>query len=206
MREFKVSLASRAAAVIVLSLLAFGFTSAFYLKPASAESLSSWTPTTSYPATVYNQSCVSYSGYIYCVAGGAASSGNAVYYTQASSSGVGAWTSTTTYPSFIGGESCAIYSGYIYCVGGNSISGTIDNVYYAALSPSGGISGSWQSTTAYPSAITDESCAISSGYIYCVGGTSNSLAGINGHVYYATPRSPPPEWALGPSRQATRSP
>ncbi len=168
---------------MVLSLLAVGFSGVFLISPASAESLGSWTPTTSYPAAVYLHSCASYSGYVYCVAGGATDSGNGVYYAQASSSGVGAWSSTTSYPSFIGGLSCATYSGYIYCVGGGNIVGDIDNVNYAPVSSSG--VGTWTSTTAYPSAITDESCAISSGYIYCVGGTSDSLAGITGHVYYA---------------------
>jgi YVTN family beta-propeller protein len=143
---------------------------------------SSWAPTTSYPTSVYGESCAIYSGYIYCVGGwmgvGYAST---VYYAPVSSSGVGSWTSTTAYPTGVYGESCAIYSGYIYCVGGYTGSSYISTVYYAPVSSSG--VGSWTSTTAYPTSIYLQSCAIYSGYIYCATGYTGSS--YTNAVYYA---------------------
>ena len=43
--------------------------------------------------------------------------------------------------------------------------------------------GTWNSTTAYPRNIANQSCAISAGYIYCVGG--NTGTGGTNAVYYA---------------------
>ncbi|MHB8568408.1 MAG: Kelch repeat-containing protein [Nitrososphaerales archaeon] len=152
---------------------------------ASAESVGTWTSTTAYGGgAIYVQSCAIYAGYIYCV-GGASSSGatSAVYYAPLTSTGVGAWTSTTAYGGgTIYEQSCAIYSGYIYCVGGHGSSGVTSAVYYAPLTSTG--VGAWTSTTAYGGGtIYLHSCAIYSGYIYCVGGASSS--GATSAVYYA---------------------
>jgi hypothetical protein len=145
-------------------------------RPASAETLGSWTSTTPWENSVATgitgESCATYSGYIYCVGGflvGGPRSG--VYYAPISSSGVGTWTATTSYPTGFDQGSCAISAGYIYCVGGeiDSAGDYTNAVYFASVSSSG--VGTWTSTTAYPITIEQESCAISSGYIYCVGGT-----------------------------------
>src|SRR5487761_1097838 len=142
---------------------------------ANAETLGPWTSTTGSPTTISAESCAISSGYIYCV-GGALGNGptNAVYYAAVSSSGVGPWTPTTSYPTTIWIESCAISSGYIYCVGGGTggVSEGSNAVYYAAVSSSG--VGTWTSTTSYFPNIEAQSCAIFSGYIYCVGGFSSN--------------------------------
>ena len=137
---------------------------------ANAESVGPWSATTSYPTTDSLQSCVVFSGYIYCVGGDTGSVyTNEVYYAPLSSSGgVGSWISTTSYPTDIGGQSCAVYSGYIYCVGGYTGSVYTNEVYYAPLSASG--VGSWTSTTSYPTDISGQSCAVYGVYIFCVGG------------------------------------
>ena len=133
-----------------------------------------------------SSSCTISSGYIYCV-GGNTGTGytSAVYYAQVSSGGVGSWASTTAYPTSVFGASCVIFSGYIYCVGGYTGSAlapsTTNVVYYAPISSSG--VGSWATTSAYPTSIMLESCALSSSYIYCVGGyTGSSYVSA---VYYA---------------------
>ena len=128
------------------------------------------------------ESCAIYSGYIYCV-GGVVNFKN-VYYAPVSSSGVGPWTDTANYPTMIQYQSCAIDSGYIYCVGGNTISGGISSAVYFATVSSSGV-GAWTNTTSYPTKIEHQSCAINSGYIYCVGGYSGGV-GYKSAVYFAT--------------------
>jgi hypothetical protein len=146
--------------------------------PVGAETVGSWNSTTPWQNSsttgITGESCATYSGYIYCVGGflvGGPRSG--VYYAPVSSSGVGTWTQTTSYPTGFDQGSCAISGGYIYCVGGeiNGAGAYTNAVYYASVSASG--VGAWTSTTVYPIIIEQESCAISSGYIYCVGGTSD---------------------------------
>ena len=143
---------------------------------------SGWTSTTAYGGgVVYLQSCAISGGYIYCV-GGAATS--AVYYAPVTSSGVGTWTSTTAYGGgTVYGQSCAISGGYIYCVGGDIAGAASSAVYYASVSSSG--VGTWHSTTAYGGGTVDlQPCAISGGYIYCVGG---AIAGTPSSAVYYSP-------------------
>ena len=93
-------------------------------------------------------------------------------YVQAEA--LGSWTNTSAYPTNISDLSCATYSGYIYCVGGNTgVSPYSTDAVYSAPVSSGGV-GTWTSTTVYPTNIAYESCAIDSGYIYCVGGYTGS--------------------------------
>jgi hypothetical protein len=159
----------------------------YFVPSAAAESLNSWTSTTMYPSYVYGQSCVTSSGYIYCVGGVAGTSPptTSVYYTTLTSSGVGSWMSTTSYPTSIDLESCVAQSGYIYCVGGNTggLPSPTDAVYYAPLSASG--VGAWTSTTSYPSSIESQSCVAESAYIYCIGGNPVNPDSPTDAVYYA---------------------
>ena len=137
-------------------------------------------------------SCATYSGYIYCVGGGTGlGSTPAAYYAPISSSGVGAWATTASYPTAINYQSCATYSGYIYCVGGLSggKGNVLSAVYFAPVSSSG--VSAWTSTTRYPTTIEEQSCAIYSGYIYCVGGFTVSLPLASGGptmLQYLPPR------------------
>ncbi len=181
---------------VVVSLVLFSSS----IGSANTESLGLWGPTTNYPAGTYGQSCAIYSGYMYCV-GGSTGGGiaDAVYYAQVSSSGVGTWAlAVNSYPTAIEYQSCAISSGYIYCVGGWTGSAATDAVYYAAVSSTG--VGKWTSTpNNYPANIEYQSCAISSGYIYCVGGWTGSTA--TNAVYYAQVSSS----GVGPWALATHS-
>jgi hypothetical protein len=152
---------------------------------ASAASLGQWTPTTSYPIGVAGDSCVTYSGYVYCV-GGFDANGNDyddVYYAQLSSSGIGSWTAATPYPAKVDSAACFAQASTIYCVGGESSTTVFDNVYSAAISPSG--LGGWSGDAAYPRAVAGESCVTYSGYVYCVGGFNTSGEG-SAATYYAS--------------------
>jgi len=166
--------------------------SGVYYAPVSSSGVGTWASTTGYPTGFDQGSCAISGGYIYCVGGETDSAGdytNAVYYAQVSSSGVGAWTLTTAYPIIIERESCAVSSGYIYCVGGTSDESypyTPGNgVFYAPISASG--VGVWQTST-FPTVIDGESCTISSGYIYCVGGDTAPVLGnpYTDIVFYAS--------------------
>jgi hypothetical protein len=139
--------------------------------------LSSWSSTTQYPLAVDGESCVVYSGYIYCVAGETEKGSNQnnpitnVYYAPLSSSGIGKWSAGTAYPSALAALSCVGYLDGIYCIGGfgSNLLSSSDH-YYGGTSSSG--VGPWAGATPYPVPVDTASCVIATGYIYCIGGTS----------------------------------
>ena len=152
---------------------------------AIASGVGTWKSTTSYPTPISVQSCVVSGGYVYCVGdyiNGSPYITNAVYFAKLSSSGVGTWKSTTSYPLALGYWSCVVSGGYVYCIGGYSEVSPYyySAVYYAPLSSSG--VGTWKSTTSYPTTISDQSCVVSGGYIYCVGGSNGAYTNA---VYFA---------------------
>ena len=167
-------------------------TGAVYSASVRGGTVGSWTPQTANPYPYPNSefSCAAYLGYIYCV-GGAPLGANDVYSASVSGGTVGSWTLQTAnlYPTNIYGQSCAIDASssplYIYCVGGNTGSALTDAVYSASVS--GGTVGSWTLQTAnpFPTNISGQSCAIDSGYIYCVGGTPTET-GETDAVYSAS--------------------
>src|SRR5437016_14460055 len=126
-------------------------TNAVYFAPLlSAVGAGSWLYSTSYALRLQSQSCVTSSGYVYCIGGdtrgGLANSTSAVYFAAFSSSGVGSWSPSTRYPTNIAGQSCVVDSGFVYCIAGENttalpgggVQGTINSaVYFAPLSSSG---------------------------------------------------------------------
>jgi hypothetical protein len=165
--------------------------SSYYAPLSSDGVVGTWTLTTSYPVPVDSQSCVASSGYIYCVGGWNEADGtnatralsNSVYYASLSSSGIGSWSQPTSYPADTYFPSCSASNGFIYCLGGVGSNGNVVSTdYYASLSSSG--VGTWTQTMPYPLPETGQACAISSGYIYCVGGEESSS--FTNAVYYAT--------------------
>jgi hypothetical protein len=149
-----------------------------------------WSPSASYPTSIWTQSCVESGAYIYCVGGLSGSdltteAASAVYFAPVSSSGVGDWASTTSYPTTIRSQSCVAASSTIYCVGGYAGSTLSDLVYYAPLSSEG--VGPWTNTTSYPFPVWSNSCVASSSGIFCVGGgtaTTSALSSASA-VYFA---------------------
>lgn len=153
---------------------------------SSSSSTSTWVSGPVYPLQeggnpgVLGQSCVNGTATIYCI-GGTGYNGvfvSNVYSANVSSSGMSAWTADTPYPQPVAAQSCVSYEGYVYCVGGlhDNAGGDIASSYFAQLTSTG--VGSWGSTTSYPIPIDSQSCASSSGYIYCVGG-ENETTGTN---------------------------
>ncbi len=154
------------------------------LHPSSSPNLSSWTPgSTPYPHNIHGQSCVAYSGYVYCVGGTYDDRGDDVassYYATLRGGGeVGKWNSTTAYPIPIDSNYCAASSGYVYCVAGNNETDGTNaasiasrSVWYAPLSSSG--IGAWSPSRAYPANLSFPSCFASNDYIYCLGGADNN--------------------------------
>jgi hypothetical protein len=159
----------------------------------SSTNITSWTTdSNSYTYTVNSQSCVVYSGDIFCVGGSYDTGPDDIaysYYTSLNNGAVGTWNATTAYPTPVDTLSCVAYSGYIYCVGGNSeasgsasaIDATYNLVWYAPVSSSG--IGNWTQTFTYP-AVYLPACYTTGGYIYCIGGVDSSGNGV-GDVYYA---------------------
>lgn len=173
---------------MVLALLMLLLVIAMFFLPRPVFALSPWAQTTAYPSSIAAESCVTDSGYLYCVGGGT-SLLNAVsgsHFAPLSSDGIGIWASTTPYPVPAAGLSCVASSGYIFCVGGTSglASTSLSSAYYAPVSSSG--IGVWVQTTSYPEAAAGLSCAASSGFIYCVGGGSNELATPSSSAFFAT--------------------
>ena len=167
---------------LVLAMIAVALTVIPLSPPVSAQPLNSWSSTTSYPTGIANQSCVTNSGFIYCVGGNSPSPTSAVFFAPITSSGVGPWASTTPYGSAptvpagvpIERESCVTNSGFIYCVGGFDGSTVVSNVFFAPISSSG--VGTWTSTNSYPSTILEQSCVTRASLIDCVGGNSGTSA------------------------------
>ena len=154
----------------------------------TAEGIGRWNLTTSYPSSVVLPSCSASGSDVYCV-GGTDQNGNPVnsaFYASLSPDGVGQWIPTTAYPLPATGQSCGASGGYVYCVGGASTGGqtiSYSNAVYYAKASSTGV-GTWGEAPDYPRD-TGTNCAVTSGYIYCVGGFDDSAQGENDIVNYA---------------------
>lgn len=158
--------------------------SVYYSQMTRSGGVGTWAKTASYPIGVNSPSCVSESGYVYCVGGATGSSGHSdVYFAPLlSSGGVGAWAQTTSYPVPVYSHSCAATSNYIYCVGGYSNKQYSSATYYAPLSASG--VGTWTQASNYPNTVDLLSCGAFSSYLYCFGGYDPP--GMSNSVYYNT--------------------
>jgi N-acetylneuraminic acid mutarotase len=166
--------------------------SSYFAPLDSNGSIGSWNQTSTYPIPVDTQSCVAWSSSIYCIGGYNETDGNyadsslsnSVYHASLSSEGIGSWLESTAYPSSVYLPVCVASSGYVYCVGGSDSNGDpVTSVYYTSISSTG--VGSWTATTEYPAALSGQSCVITMGYIYCVGGEASGNSYSNA-VYYAT--------------------
>ncbi|HUI22807.1 MAG TPA: hypothetical protein VLY82_00260 [Nitrososphaerales archaeon] len=147
-----------------------------------------------YPRYINGESCVLYSGFVYCVGGMYNDNGDDVdssYYASVATSGsLGNWTSTTAFPIPVDSQSCVASFSTIYCVGGvnetdgsNADATATNSVWYAPLSTSG--IGQWSLTTAYPANVYFPICFISASDIYCLGGADTNGNSL-GTAFYAT--------------------
>jgi len=110
------------------------------------------------------------------------------FSTSTSSNG---WNPIPAYPLETGGarsvvgQSCVDSAGYVYCIGGEDTNNTpTSSVYFSEVSTSG--IGNWSlSSNPYPTPIVFQSCATSSGFVYCVGGVHDTLGSDTAASYYA---------------------
>ena len=168
----------------------------YYASPTSPSgNITGWAPGPNpYPKFINGESCVLYSGTIYCLGGMYNDNGDDVassYYTSVSASGSpGSWSSSTPFPIPVDSQSCVASQSYIYCLGGvnetdgsNADATPTNSVWYAPLSSSG--IGEWNSTTPYPANVFFPTCYAFGNNIYCLGGADGNGNSV-GTVYYAT--------------------
>jgi len=104
------------------------------------------------------------------------------------------WDCASGYPVQVGGtyaiagEQCVSSASTIYCIGGQDANGGPRNdIYYtSAISSSGNITGWASDSQAYPQSIDGESCVLSSGFVYCVGGSYNDAGDDVASSYYTS--------------------
>ena len=172
-----------AVVLVIVLIIAIAAYAALFTSPSK----SMWKEAAEYPLEVQDspgvsgQQCVNSTVYVYCIGGqdylggphNSAYTSNAI---SASSDNITSWTpDSSLYPRTIYAQACVANSGYAYCVGGTYDDGgdDVNSSYYAPLN-SNGVIGTWASTTDYPAYIDSQFCVASSGYIYCVGGFTES--------------------------------
>ena len=140
-------------------------------------STSAWQTTNILNVGSLGLSCVTSSGYIYCLGGandGALSLTTVQNSLILSSGGTSAWVSQSN--ALVASEkelSCVTSSGFIYCMGGTPDGSTaVSTVQYAQII-GGGLTTAWQTTNTLSAPEYIHSCVTSSGYIYCMGGYSS---------------------------------
>ena len=118
------------------ALMALAMAMLFLLSSANvahAETLGSWTATTSYPSQLAGIGCAVVVSDVYCVGGFDANynSYDDEYYAPVNGSGIGAWSSGPSYPTAIDSASCVGAGSTVYCVGGEEDDGetVFDDVY-----------------------------------------------------------------------------
>jgi hypothetical protein len=115
------------------------------------------------------------------------------------------WDCAAGYPLQVGGtyavagQQCVNTASSIYCIGGmDANGGPRSEVYYTqAISSSGNITGWAQASNAYPQPINGQSCVLSSGLVYCVGGSYNDVPDDVASSYFTTVAGsgPPGSWS-----------
>lgn len=165
-------------------------TTVFYAPVSATGTVGTWNTTTALPSKINSLSALAYNGYLYSTGGTAngEASTNAtttVFYSSISSNGtIGSWATPTALPSVIDSQSAVAYNGYLYEVGGGDVNGNpTSTVNYAPINANGTV-GTWNTTTALPSAL-ESGVAVYSGYLYTAGGCTNSGCTTTSTVYYA---------------------
>jgi len=103
------------------------------------------------------------------------------------------WHSAAEYPLQIGGtlavggQQCVNDTSSIYCVGGMDANGgpRDDAFQSSAVSSTATNITSWRSEPIYPQNVNGHACAVSSGFIYCVGGSYDDAGDDIASSYYA---------------------
>lgn len=141
--------------------------------PVTGGDLNTWATTNPHNTTVYGIGSVIANGYMY-VSGGANGStiSTDVSYAPVNTNGtVGTWTSTSALNTQRSNHGFVAYNGYLYAIGGASTAGgsLLASVEYAQINSDGTV-GTWQTTTALPSARGALSAVAINGYVYALAG------------------------------------
>lgn len=157
-----------------------------YSSQLSASGFGPWSKSGAFPSqTLSSQNgagfCNAYGGYLYCVP-----SSGTVFSASVSGGNVGQWSQASSGYAGVSVPTCVGYSGVLYCVGGFSASNQGSDAT-AYVSVSGNSIGQWASGATYPIGVFLPSCAVGSGYLYCVGGVPSigSLSSMVTSVYFA---------------------
>jgi hypothetical protein len=144
-----------------------------YYATVSQSGIGPWTKTTAYPLNLYNDSCNSYLGYIYCI-GGSDSFAALMSINYTSALGVTPGMSESQV------ESIAKQSLYGIINQTESLDSNRTAVYYAPISKTG--IGKWNLTYPYPAQLSSSDCVTTSGpFLYCIG---SSTSGYTNGVYF----------------------
>lgn len=142
----------------------------------------SW-PNQSFATARADHAAVAYNGYLY-VMGGYNGQLNTYYnttqYAQINSDcSLGTWNSTTTFDTTgRGGISAFAHNGYMYVTGGINGSTNSNAVRYAPINSNGTL-GTWNSTTALPTAVNRHKTLVWGNHVYQIGGTQLALPNVN---------------------------
>lgn len=150
---------------------------------ASTGAMGSWVPQTTnpLPQSLAYSSVVEANGYVYVIGGTNSSDQYTVYYAPLNNGTVGSWTNSSNnlsgaYPSGIEQAAATIAGNVIYIIGGDSNGTLKSSVYYASINPLTGAVGAWTSTTSLGTATDGLSAVVSNGYVYEMGGSTNSTS------------------------------
>jgi hypothetical protein len=121
---------------------------------------------------------VAYNNYLYVLGGedGSVSMGDVQYAPIGADGTVGSWTTTTALPTSTGKLrylAPVVYKGHLYILGGNNGTGTVNEVWYAALNSDGTV-GTWTQTSSFTNARSNLAAVVYNNTVYILGGNSGS--------------------------------
>lgn len=157
-------------------------------------SIGNWTSTNGFTTARELPDATVYDGYMY-IMGGDNSSGqySDTQYAPINADGtVGTWSSTSNFSNARTAAAGVVYNGYLYIMGGctgtnSQCNGSFYNdVQYAKIDPAGVISGWSNDPNSLGTAVRQACSAAYQGYLYVLGGYSDSLGTSQAIVQYAT--------------------
>jgi hypothetical protein len=159
----------------------------YYAKINSDGSLGAWTTGVSLPATRTRHSMITSNGHIYVIGGESGGTPQTtVYYARVNTDGaVGPWrTGLNPLPAARARAQVTAINGYVYVIGGHNGTAMQSTVYYAGISPDGGL-GVWVEDVSNPLPETRGwgGSVTANGYIYVLGGDDAGVPSTD--VYYA---------------------
>lgn len=148
--------------------------------------MTTWLQGTAMSQARTGHAAFTYNGWLYVLGGMTNRASNASVITSCERSQIqndgtlGAWSSATALTAAKRDISCAVHSsGRVYIVGGANSGGTFQTVVQWATINNDGTLGSWNTTTAIPTAKVFPQVVIVGDYIYVMGGATSATASTN---------------------------